>query len=77
MMDLYYRLPGGEWQVYAWPLRCHQLSDEYGDYGNFTGAFVGIARQDIAGQRRTADFQRFLYRGFGLNLALSGPLPVD
>jgi xylan 1,4-beta-xylosidase len=63
MLQFSYRLPGGDWQNHAWPLRCHQLSDEYCDFGHFTGAFVGFACQDLAGQRRSADFKRFLYRG--------------
>lgn len=41
------------------------LSDEAGPPGNpnFTGAFVGMCCQDLAGTRRTADFDYFEYRG--------------
>jgi xylan 1,4-beta-xylosidase len=41
------------------------LSDEATAAGapNFTGAFVGMACQDLAGTRRTADFDWFEYRG--------------
>lgn len=40
------------------------LSDEVGSGGSgahFTGAFVGIACQDLTGQSRAADFSRFSY----------------
>jgi xylan 1,4-beta-xylosidase len=41
------------------------LSDEATAPGapNFTGAFVGMACQDLAGTRRPADFDWFEYRG--------------
>jgi xylan 1,4-beta-xylosidase len=29
---------------------------------NFTGAFVGVCCQDLAGTRRSADFDYFMYR---------------
>jgi hypothetical protein len=40
------------------------LSDEAGPpfYPNFTGAFVGVCCQDLAGTRRPADFEYFDYR---------------
>jgi xylan 1,4-beta-xylosidase len=40
------------------------ISDEAGPpyYPNFTGAFVGVCCQDLAGTRGTADFEYFDYR---------------
>jgi xylan 1,4-beta-xylosidase len=39
-----------------------QLSDEHGDKDGFTGAFVGLAAQDLATRSRTAEFDHFCYR---------------
>jgi xylan 1,4-beta-xylosidase len=38
-----------------------RLSDEYGSAGHFTGAFVGICTQDLAGRDLEADFDYFEY----------------
>jgi xylan 1,4-beta-xylosidase len=59
-----YRLPDQEWRWFPGPLDASILSDEAGPPGNpnFTGAFVGMCCQDLAGTRRPADFDYFLYR---------------
>jgi len=60
-----YRLEGGDWNWLPGPLDASILSDEAGPAGNpnFTGCFVGICCQDLAGARRPADFDNFYYRG--------------
>lgn len=59
----YFRADGATWQPIGRAGDANRLSDEYGDYGAFTGAFVGMACQDLSGRRREAGFSRFLYRG--------------
>lgn len=58
-----YRVSDGKW---AWlpQLDAGILSDEAGPpvYPNFTGAFVGMCCQDLAGTQRPADFEFFEYR---------------
>ncbi|MEI9970591.1 MAG: glycoside hydrolase family 43 protein [Ignavibacteriota bacterium] len=59
-----YRMDGAQWRWLPGPLDASILSDEAGAPGtpNFTGAFVGMCCQDLAGTRRVADFDHFLYR---------------
>jgi xylan 1,4-beta-xylosidase len=59
-----YRLGGGAWQWLPQPFDASILSDEATTPGlpNFTGAFVGMACQDMAGTARPADFDWFEYR---------------
>ena len=63
-----YRLEGlhapGDWQWLPTPLDASILSDEANPPGlpNFTGAFVGLACQDLAGTRHPADFDYFDYQ---------------
>ena len=59
-----YRLPGGEWQWLPQGFDASILSDEASAPGqpNFTGAFVGVACQDMAGTSLHADFDWFDYR---------------
>jgi xylan 1,4-beta-xylosidase len=59
-----YRLQDREWRWFPGPLDASILSDEAGPPGNpnFTGAFVGMCCQDLAGTRRPADFDYFVYR---------------
>ena len=63
-----YRLPGQAWQWLPEVFDASILSDEATAPGlpNFTGAFVGVACQDMAGTARAADFDWFEYaeRGF-------------
>lgn len=62
-----YRVEGGSWNRLPGPLDASILSDEAAAPGtaNFTGAFVGVACQDLAGTRRPADFDYFRYRERG------------
>ena len=59
-----YRVQDGEWQRMPGPLDASALSDEAAAPGtpNFTGAFVGVCCQDLAGTRLPADFDYFVYR---------------
>lgn len=56
---------GGEWHYFADTLDASILSDEATLPGlpNFTGTFVGMACQDMAGTRLPADFTFFRYEG--------------
>ncbi len=59
-----YRMEDSDWRRLPGPLDASILSDEAAPPGtpNFTGAFVGICCQDLAGTRRPADFDYFAYR---------------
>jgi len=59
-----YRLGGAPWQWLPQTFDASILSDEATAPGlpNFTGAFVGMACQDMAGTARHADFDWFEYR---------------
>jgi xylan 1,4-beta-xylosidase len=58
-----YRSPGKEWQWLQQTFDASILSDEASPPGlpNFTGAFVGMACQDLSGSGRAADFAWFEY----------------
>jgi xylan 1,4-beta-xylosidase len=58
-----YRASGGDWQWIPQMFDASILSDEASAPGapNFTGAFVGLACQDMAGTQRPADFDWFEY----------------
>jgi xylan 1,4-beta-xylosidase len=55
---------GVTWYKIPARLDASVLSDEAGtgEGSNFTGAFVGVSCQDLAGQKRSADFKFFEYR---------------
>jgi xylan 1,4-beta-xylosidase len=59
-----YRVEGAEWRFLPEQFDASILSDEASAPGlpNFTGAFVGMACQDLAGTARAADFDYFEYR---------------
>jgi xylan 1,4-beta-xylosidase len=59
-----YRMDGQDWRWLPGQLDASILSDEAGPPGDpsFTGAFVGMCCQDVAGTRRPADFDYFDYR---------------
>jgi xylan 1,4-beta-xylosidase len=59
-----YRLDTGAWRWLAQIFDASALSDEATSPGapNFTGAFVGLACQDLAGTAMPADFDYFEYR---------------
>jgi xylan 1,4-beta-xylosidase len=62
-----YKLAGGDWQLFGPSLPADFLSDEFAcqqhngffhSFG-FTGNFVGLACQDLAGTKAVADFDYF------------------
>jgi xylan 1,4-beta-xylosidase len=59
-----YQMPGEAWQVLPQVFDASIVSDEAGPptLPNFTGAFVGVCCQDLAGTRRAADFDYFEYQ---------------
>jgi len=59
-----YRVGNGDWQWLPQVFDASILSDEASAPGqpNFTGAFVGVCCQDLAGTGRQADFDVFEYR---------------
>ena len=59
-----YRIGGEAWRWLPQQFDASILSDEASAPGlpNFTGAFVGMACQDLAGTARPADFDWFEYR---------------
>ena len=59
-----YRVNTEEWQRLPEQIDASILSDEAGPPGppNFTGAFVGMACQDLAGTCHPADFDFFVYQ---------------
>ena len=59
-----YRLDHGDWNWLPQLFDASILSDEATAPGlpNFTGAFIGMACQDLAGTARPADFDWFEYR---------------
>jgi xylan 1,4-beta-xylosidase len=59
-----YRVAGSDWRWLPEQFDASILSDEATIPGlpNFTGAFVGMCCQDLAGTRRAADFDFFEYR---------------
>jgi xylan 1,4-beta-xylosidase len=59
-----YRMENGSWQWLPQQFDASILSDEASAPGapNFTGAFVGMACQDLAGTAMPADFDWFEYR---------------
>lgn len=58
-----YGLEEGQWQSVGPELDASVLSDEggRGEHANFTGAFVGMACQDLTGRALHADFSHFNY----------------
>lgn len=60
----YWASEGGDWQRLPLKLDHSILSDEAGTGAgnNFTGAFIGMAAQDLAGTAKPADFSGFRYR---------------
>jgi xylan 1,4-beta-xylosidase len=61
-LRFYYSPDGRDWHPAGGALDATRLSDEYPGEGSFTGAFVGLAAQDLSGRQRAADFDFFEYR---------------
>jgi xylan 1,4-beta-xylosidase len=56
-----YSLDGESWQTIGEPLDASLLSDDFGVEWGFTGTFIGLACQDLSGQRKVADFDYLEY----------------
>ena len=67
-----HRIAGGDWIWTPQQFDASILSDEAGPpfFPNFTGAFVGMCCQDLAGTRRPADFEFFEYAEREYSVAL-------
>ncbi len=65
-LEFFWSSDGERWKQVGEALDASILSDEAGkgEGANFTGAFVGMACQDLTGQRAHADFSSFCYREF-------------
>lgn len=50
------------WQSYTKVFSTSELSDEFSEYGEFTGTFVGMACEDFRMHQKTADFAWFDYQ---------------
>ena len=64
-LQFFYAQGGPDWHAIGPELDASILSDEcggHGEHGSFTGAFVGMAAQDLNGTARPADFSHFVYR---------------
>ena len=58
----FYSRDGERWAAVGWEQDASILSDEHAVPCGFTGNFVGMACQDLTGQRKHADFDWFEYR---------------
>ena len=61
-LDFDYSPDGHQWHPACGGLDSSILSDDYGTQWGFTGAFVGLACQDLSGSRKHADFDFFEYQ---------------
>lgn len=63
--QFYWSMDGENWNAIGEPVDATILSDDYfsgGGYGAFTGAFIGMTCQDLAGRKCCADFDFFDYK---------------
>ncbi|HEY8594874.1 MAG TPA: glycoside hydrolase family 43 protein [Devosiaceae bacterium] len=62
-LQFFYATEEADWRSVGPVLDASILSDEAGkgEHGSFTGAFVGMAAQDLTGQVLAADFDHFTY----------------
>ena len=52
---------GSSWNAIGEGFQTYKLSDEYSEYGEFTGSMVGITCKDSMFRRKSADFDFFSY----------------
>ncbi len=60
-LQFFYSKDGRVWRAVGPMLDASKLSDDYASDFSFTGAFVGLACQDLSGRRHPADFDYFDY----------------
>ncbi len=56
-----YSSDGTTWQRIGADFETYKLSDDYCNGLSFTGAFIGLCAQDLAGTKASADFDLFVY----------------
>ncbi len=61
-LQFFYSKDGSAWAPIGPALDASKLSDDYASDLSFTGAFVGVACQDLGGRHKAADFDFFEYR---------------
>ncbi|UQZ36141.1 glycoside hydrolase 43 family protein [Paenibacillus sp. PK3_47] len=61
-LQFYYSASGADWKEIGPSLDICHLSDDFPAYIRFTGTFIGMCVQDLAGTFRAADFDYFEYR---------------
>ncbi|GIQ70591.1 glycoside hydrolase family 43 protein [Xylanibacillus composti] len=61
-LQFHYSLDGEAWKNVGPAIGIRHLSDDYADLIRFTGNFVGVCVQDLAGTRKHADFDYFRYK---------------
>jgi xylan 1,4-beta-xylosidase len=64
-VSFFYSRDGATYHAVGWEQDASILSDEHAVPCGFTGNFVGMACQDLAGTRLHADFDWFEYRELG------------
>ncbi|WP_163581754.1 glycoside hydrolase family 43 protein [Gracilibacillus saliphilus] len=62
LLQFFYATEEGNWQTIGEQIDIGHLSDDDAEYIRFTGTFVGVAAQDLSGQRKHADFDYFHYK---------------
>ncbi|WP_438495744.1 glycoside hydrolase family 43 protein [Paenibacillus sp. IHBB 3054] len=61
-LQFYYAIEAGNWCSIGGEINILHLSDEATEPLRFTGTFVGVCVQDLAGTRQHADFDYFIYK---------------
>lgn len=61
---------GEQWEEIGPAFDTSEFSDEYSQYGEFTGCFVGMTCADLVRHSKTADFDFFAYRDLEPELLL-------
>ncbi|MGN8646692.1 glycoside hydrolase family 43 protein [Gracilibacillus sp. HCP3S3_G5_1] len=62
LLQFFYAIEAEKWQAIGEQVDIGHLSDDDAEYIRFTGTFVGMAAQDLSGQRKNADFDYFHYK---------------
>ncbi|SHM52134.1 glycoside hydrolase family 43 protein [Gracilibacillus kekensis] len=62
LLQFYYAKQENNWIEIGNAIDIGHLSDDDADYIRFTGTFVGMAAQDLSGQKKYADFDYFNYK---------------
>ena len=60
--QFFWSMDGGLWEEIGPSFDTSEFSDEYSQYGEFTGCFVGLTCADRVQHKKYADFDFFYYR---------------